>query len=79
MRPLEATLAILPNFPVEGLNMFDPHRVEDAKRLMSDACLDGAAEVGAAGAAGAAVAPLLPPPPAVAARVMLAAEVEAPN
>ena len=76
MRPLEATLAILPNFPVEGLNMFDPHRVEDAKRLMSDACLDGAAEVGAAGAA---VAPVLPPPPAVAARVMLAAEVEAPN
>ena len=77
MRPLEATLAILPNFPVEGLNMFDPHRVEDAKRLMSDACLDGAAEVEAAGAA--AVAPVLLPPAAVAARVMLAAEVEAPN
>lgn len=76
MRPLEATLAILPNFPVEGLNMFDPHRVEDAKRLMSDACLDGAAEVEAAGAA--AVAPVLPPA-AVAARVMLAAEVDAPN
>ena len=75
MRPLEATLAILPNFPVEGLNMFDPHRVEDAKRLMSDACLDGAAEVEAAGAA---VAPALPPT-AVAARVMFAAEVEAPN
>ena len=56
MRPDEATLAILPNWPVAGLSLLDPHRVEEARRFMSEEfCLEGGALPPAAEAA--AVAP----------------------